>query len=56
MTGDKKAFLSINNSITAKVKMGNGALVDAKGKGNILISMKRCGKQIHDVLYVPDLE
>ena len=56
MTGDEKAFLSINNSITAKVKMGNGALVDAKGKGNILISMKRCGKQIHDVLYVPDLE
>ena len=56
MTGDEKAFLSINNSITAKVKMGNGALVDAKGKGTISINMKGSGKQIHDVLYVPDLE
>ena len=36
--------------------MGNGALVDAKGKGNISINMKGCGKQIHDVLYVSDLE
>ena len=56
MTGDEKAFLSINNSITTKVKMGNGALVDAKGKGTISINMKGCGKQIHDVIYVPDME
>ena len=40
MTGDEKAFLSINNSITTKVKMVNGALVDAKGKGTISINMK----------------
>nr|XP_004248906.1 uncharacterized protein LOC101247268 [Solanum lycopersicum] len=44
MTGDEKAFLSINNSITTKVKMGNGALVDAKGKGTISINMKGSGK------------
>ncbi|XP_069150361.1 uncharacterized protein [Solanum lycopersicum] len=49
MTGDEKVFLSINNSITT-------TLVDAKGKGTISINMKGCGKQIHDVLYVPDLE
>ena len=36
--------------------MGNGTLVDAKGKGTISINMKGSGKQIHDVLYVPDLE
>ena len=45
----KKTFLSINNSITTKVKMGNGALVDAKGKSTISINMKGCGKKIHDV-------
>ena len=56
MTRDGKAFLSINNSITTKVKMWNGALVDAKGKGTISINMKGCGKQIHDVLYVSYLE
>ena len=56
MTGDEKTFLSINNSITTKLKMGNGTLVDAKCKGTISINMKGCGKQIHDVIYVPDLE
>ncbi|XP_069142917.1 uncharacterized protein [Solanum lycopersicum] len=50
MTGDEKTFLSINNTITTKVKMG--VLVDAKCKGTISINMKGCGKQIHDVLYV----
>ncbi|KAH0632793.1 hypothetical protein KY284_035579 [Solanum tuberosum] len=56
MTRDEKIFLSINSSITTKVRMGNGALVDAKGKGTISINIKGSGKQIHDVLYVPDLE
>ncbi|XP_059298082.1 uncharacterized protein LOC132050733 [Lycium ferocissimum] len=56
MTGDEKAFLSINHSITSKVRMGNGALIDAKGRGTISINRKGSGKQIHDVLYVPDLE
>ena len=36
--------------------MGNGALVDGKGKGTILINIKGSGKQIHDVLYVPNKE
>ena len=56
MTGDEKTFLSINNSITTKVKMGNGTLVDTKGKGTISINMKGSSKQIHDVLYLLDLE
>ena len=56
MTGDEKTFLSINNSITSKVRMGNGALVDAKGKDTISINMKGSSKQIHDVLYLLDLE
>ena len=36
--------------------MGNGALVDAKGKDTISINMKGSSKQIHDVFYLPDLE
>ncbi|KAH0685915.1 hypothetical protein KY284_016468 [Solanum tuberosum] len=40
MTGDEKAFRSINSSITTKERMGNGALVDAKGKGTISINIK----------------
>ena len=38
------------------MKIGNEALFDEKGKGTILINMKGSGKQIHYVLYVPDLE
>ena len=56
MTGDEKTFLSINDRITTKGNIGNGALVDAKCKGTISINMKGCSKQIHDVLYVSDLE
>ena len=54
MTGDEKDFLSINNCITTKVRVGNGVLVDAKGKDTISINMKGSSKQIHDVLYLPD--
>ena len=56
MTGDEKAFLSINNSITTKVRMGNDALVDAKGKDTISINIKGRSKQINDVFYLLDLE
>ena len=44
MTGDEKVFLSINSSITTKVRMRNGALVDAKGKDIISINIKGSGK------------
>ena len=56
MTRDEKVFLSINNDITAKVRVGNCALVDVKGKDTISINMKGNSKQIHDLLYLPNLE
>lgn len=56
MTGDENAFLLINHSITTIVRMGNGALVNAKGKLTISINIKGSCKYIHDVLFVPDLE
>lgn len=56
MIEDEKTFLSINCSITIKVRMRNKALVDAKNKSTISISIKYSGKEIHDVLFVPNLE
>lgn len=56
MTRDEKNFLSINRSITTKVRMEHGALVDTEGTGTISINIKWNGKQIHDVLYVFELE
>ncbi|CAL8146975.1 unnamed protein product [Prunus armeniaca] len=35
--------------------MGNGAIVEAKGKGRIDVKTKKGVKQIHDVLLVPKL-
>ena len=53
MPGDENVLLSINNT---KMRIGNVALVDVKGKGTISLNMRGSGKKIHDVLYVPDLE
>lgn len=56
MTGDKSIFVSIDTSINSQVKMGNGALVKAQGKGTISVNTKKGERRIHDVLLVPDLE
>uniref|UniRef100_A0A5B7B4M6 Retrovirus-related Pol polyprotein from transposon TNT 1-94 n=1 Tax=Davidia involucrata TaxID=16924 RepID=A0A5B7B4M6_DAVIN len=56
MTGDKSIFLDMDTSINSQVRMGNGALVCAKGKGTIGVETKKGTKLIQDVLLVPDLE
>ncbi|KAH0688937.1 hypothetical protein KY289_016295 [Solanum tuberosum] len=40
MIGDENDFLSINSIIATKVRVGNGALIHAKGKGTISINIK----------------
>ena len=42
-------------SINSQVKMGNGALVQVKGKGTIRVQTNVGTKYIQDVLLVPDL-
>ena len=56
MTGDNTIFTKIDESITTQVKLGNGILVQAKGKGTIRIQTKDGIRYIHDVLLVPDLD
>ena len=56
MTGDNRIFVEIDTSSNSQVKMGNGALVQSKGKGTIAIETKKGKKYIKDVLLVPDLE
>lgn len=55
-TSDKSIFLDMNTSICSQVKMGNGVLVNTKGKGTIRVETKKGTKFIHDMLLVPDLE
>ena len=40
----------------SKVRLGNGALVDVKGKGTIRVQTKKGSRFIRGVLYMPDLD
>nr|CAN72453.1 hypothetical protein VITISV_008931 [Vitis vinifera] len=42
--------------VQPKVKLGNGEVVQAKGKGTIAISTKRGTKIVTNALYIPDLD
>jgi hypothetical protein len=56
MTPEKEIFLHIDTSFHSKVKMGNGAVVDVKGKGNVGVETKRGLKKIREVLFVLELD
>ncbi|RVX15286.1 Retrovirus-related Pol polyprotein from transposon TNT 1-94 [Vitis vinifera] len=56
MTKYLSIFTSIDRSVQPKVKLGNGEVVQAKGKWTIAISTKRGTKIVTNVLYIPDLD
>ena len=56
MTGNKNILLDMDTTINSQVKMGNGDLMNVKGKGAIGIQTKVGTKYIRDVLLVPALE
>lgn len=56
MTGNESIFINIDKSVNSPVKMGNGALVNTKGKGTIEIQTKEGPKHVQEVLLLPDLE
>jgi len=49
-------FSSINRSIQPKVKLGNGKIVQAKGKGITVISTKKGMIIVTNVLYIPKVD
>ncbi|KAG8493279.1 hypothetical protein CXB51_010854 [Gossypium anomalum] len=56
MASDERLFKNLNRSFTSKVRVGNGNLIEAKGKGDVVISTHLGNKAIFDVLYVPDID
>lgn len=56
MCEDKDIFVQIDTTINPKVRMGNGTVAEAKGKGTVAINTKSGVKYIRDVLLVPDLK
>ena len=56
MTKHLSIFTFIDRSVQPKVKLGNGEVVQAKGKWTIAISTKRGTKIVTNVLYIPELD
>ncbi|KAL3612509.1 hypothetical protein D5086_003529 [Populus alba] len=49
-------FSSIDRSVQSKIKLGNGDIVQAKGKGTVAVSTNKGIKTITNVLYIPELD
>ncbi|XP_076951545.1 uncharacterized protein LOC143624939 [Bidens hawaiensis] len=57
MTRNRDYFSELNDSITRRIKFGDGSCVMIKGKGSILLEGKT-GEQklLTDIYYIPDLQ
>jgi hypothetical protein len=56
MTGREDVLIDIDRSITAKVEMGTGQLVDVIGKGSLVVDTKMGRRYIHEVMLVSGLK
>ena len=57
MTGKRKYFKKIDETVTGKVRFGDDSRIDIKGKGSILfINQDGSKKLLADVYYIPDLK
>ena len=57
MSGDKRYFSSIDESITGKVRFGDDSRIDIKGKGSIeFLDKNGEPRKILDVYFIPDLK
>ena len=56
MTKHLEIFSSIDVTIQPKVKLGNGDIVQARGRGTIAVNTKKGTKLLNHVLYIPELD
>ncbi|GJW99641.1 zinc finger, CCHC-type containing protein, partial [Tanacetum coccineum] len=57
MTGVKSHFRDINESVSGRVRFGDGSYVQIKGKGSILLGCRNQEQKIvSDVYYIPNLK
>ena len=57
MTGDRRYFSQIDNTITGKVRFGDDSRIDIKGKCTIaFIDMNGDLRKMTDVYYISDLK
>jgi transposase InsO family protein len=55
MTSNEGIFVDMEDS-NSKVRLGNGDVVNVKGKGRIGVQTKKGSRLIRDVMHVPDLD
>ncbi|KAA3460954.1 Retrovirus-related Pol polyprotein from transposon TNT 1-94 [Gossypium australe] len=55
MTSNESIFKKLDKSYISKVRVGNGKLIQAKGKVDVLINTLSSTKVISDVLLVPEI-
>ncbi|GJV91851.1 zinc finger, CCHC-type containing protein, partial [Tanacetum coccineum] len=57
MTGVKSHFKDINESVSGRVRFGDGSYVQIKGRGSVLLGYKNQEQKIvSDVYYIPNLK
>ncbi|KAA3486345.1 TMV resistance protein N-like [Gossypium australe] len=56
MATDEILFKELDRSFTSRIRIGNGSLIEAKGRGNVVINTDSGNKLISNVLYVPDID
>ena len=56
MTYDKELFEELKNTKVKRVGIGNGELLEVKGKDAVAIASYKCTKFISDVLFVPKID
>ncbi|XP_050131467.1 uncharacterized protein LOC126607786 [Malus sylvestris] len=56
MTSQEFLLLNLDRSVTCRVKMGTGDLVQATGKGTLVVNTKHGKRYINEVLLVPGLD
>ncbi|KAG8492529.1 hypothetical protein CXB51_009791 [Gossypium anomalum] len=56
MSPDETIFKTLDRSCKTRVKIGNGQLIKAEGKGDVQICTATGGKIIKDVLLVPEID
>ncbi|PWA78922.1 zinc finger, CCHC-type [Artemisia annua] len=57
MTGTKSHYKDIDESVTGRVRFGDGSYVQIKGKGSILLGCRNQEqKVVSDVYYIPNLK
>ena len=56
MTSQESELINIDKIMTCKVKMGSGDLVQATGKGTLVVETQHGKRYIKEVLFVPGLD